>query len=305
MKRTREYSEIIESLKNEVEEHYKRDIESAENRKRKKLNDIENMKSSTSILFDNIIENENLKSFSFLQTESIEKNHKNNDILFDNKLKQIEKDLPQNRIVLCQDSWIEKFDLPEELKLSDKEFEELWNIHPEEQGEIMLFGKKIPIPRYQQVYGKSYTFSGIKHKAIAYHHLIERYLNYANTHKDYFKSFNDKYINVKFNMCLTNWYQDGSHYINYHSDDEKQILTDDKGGTVILSISFGEERKFYLKSKKDIKDDNRTEFKLNSNSVIVMGGLTQTTHQHSIPKVSGIKGQNIGRRINLTFRIFK
>lgn len=36
-----------------------------------------------------------------------------------------------------------------------------------------------------------------------------------------------------------------------------------------------------------------------------MGGTTQKTHKHSIPKVSGKKAQNMGPRINLTFRCFK
>jgi alkylated DNA repair dioxygenase AlkB len=40
-------------------------------------------------------------------------------------------------------------------------------------------------------------------------------------------------------------------------------------------------------------------------SVIVMGGHMQKEYQHTVPKVNGGKGLEVGRRINITFRQFK
>lgn len=40
------------------------------------------------------------------------------------------------------------------------------------------------------------------------------------------------------------------------------------------------------------------------NTVLVMGGRCQQTHKHAVPKVDGKKGAKMGRRINMTFRVF-
>ena len=41
-----------------------------------------------------------------------------------------------------------------------------------------------------------------------------------------------------------------------------------------------------------------------NNTVVVMGGEMQKYFKHEIPKITGKKGENFGRRINITFRQF-
>lgn len=38
---------------------------------------------------------------------------------------------------------------------------------------------------------------------------------------------------------------------------------------------------------------------------LVMGGTFQKEFTHEVPKINGVKGENIGKRINITFRQFK
>lgn len=203
--------------------------------------------------------------------------------------------LSNKRIYLTKDkkSWIDKFELPKDMRISKEDQDKLWELHPKELGSVKIYGKEMQTQRYHQSYGKSYNFSGKIHEAIPFPEIIQRYLDYVNSLKEY---------NSKFNMCLVNWYENGSHYIGYHSDDEKEIVKDNEGGCIVFSISFGQTRWFYLKDKEsnDVK-----KIELSHCSVIVMGGTTQKTHKHSIPKIGGNKAKNMGRRINLTFRCFK
>ena len=54
-------------------------------------------------------------------------------------------------------------ELPDEIKLID--FDEVWNLHPTEYGRIVMYGKEINTPRWQESYGRSYRFSGLTHQA--------------------------------------------------------------------------------------------------------------------------------------------
>jgi alkylated DNA repair dioxygenase AlkB len=79
--------------------------------------------------------------------------------------------------------------------------------------------------------------------------------------------------------------------MGWHSDDEKSL---DKGST-IGSLSFGAERKFSLKHKQT---KQATSVLLESGSLLVMSGKTQSNWLHSLPKTKKVTTP----RINLTFR---
>lgn len=199
-----------------------------------------------------------------------------------------------NRTYLTEDgsSWIDCFTLPESIPVN---FEELWGMRPEEKSIIKLRGKEIRTPRWTQSFGRQYYFTGMNHDAIDIPQAIKVFIDYIND-LDYFKTF------PKINMCLANWYEDGSHYIGFHSDDERPIALRPSGESLIFSISFGETRDFVLRNKETSED---LRLKLTDRSIVVMGGLCQKTHKHSVPKVSGKKGKVLKKRINLTFRSFK
>jgi len=196
-------------------------------------------------------------------------------------------------------SWVDTFQLPGPMQLSSRAFDRLWDSHPVEFGEIKIMGKTVKTPRWQQSYGIAYQFSGMLHKALPIPPEIQIYLDYANTLVEYLGMFKG----AKFNMALVNWYENGNHFIGAHSDSEKQIVKNASGEVLVFSLSFGQKRELTLKPKKDV-EGKELKIPMPNNSVVVMGGLCQRTHKHAVLKVGGQKGKNLGRRINVTLRMF-
>lgn len=192
----------------------------------------------------------------------------------------------KERINLFPDVWMDNGDLPS--KLGNIDFNKLWNLHPDDLGKVKIMEKEISTPRYQQSYDKPYYYSGMFHPALPLPEEFKPFLEWAN---------NQGY--GAFNMTVINYYRNGTDYIGKHSDNENQLVKD----SPIISVSIGSPRLFRIRQKKDnsvLKDQI-----LKGNSYIVMGGKFQTHLLHEIVKVTGKKGESIGRRINITFRQFK
>lgn len=175
-----------------------------------------------------------------------------------------------------------------------EDFEKIWALKPKEPGKVMIYGKITTVPRWQQSFIKDYHFSGLNHIAIKnVPEIIKPIYDWVQS------SIYANDSDGPFNQLLINGYLDGSEYISAHSDDEKQL----KPKSCILSISLGETRKFRISGKMDNK--KVIDYNLSHGDVIVMKGEMQHLYKHAIVKVSGSKGKNMGRRINLTFRKFK
>jgi alkylated DNA repair dioxygenase AlkB len=190
-----------------------------------------------------------------------------------------------SRTELTQDSWLDDLKLPQTLT---SYFNILWNMHPVEYGKVKIYGKVLNTPRWQQTYGHEYKFSGINHEALPIPEEFYPYMTWVNS-LDY----------GEYNQMLVNWYENGLHYIGKHSDDENNM----EKGSPIISISLGATRKFRLRKKSEkgiFKDISMTD-----GLVLVMGGAFQTELTHEVPKIIGEKGNNVGKRINITFRQFK
>ena len=95
---------------------------------------------------------------------------------------------------------------------------------------------------------------------------------------------------------MLNWY-DGAlqHYIGPHRDDEKQLLK----GAPIVTISFGETRKFRLRRWKTT--ENFIDIIVAHGSVLVLPYITNLAFTHQVPKST----LQTGRRISVTIRAFK
>ena len=202
---------------------------------------------------------------------------------------------------LTKFSWIGTGILPEELGIgkNSPEFETLWNMRPGYRNKIKIFGKEYDMPREQQVFGISeYTYSGTTFQTIEeMPPFISFCLSWANNmDKEQVNETNGCTENPEYNMVLVNWYFNGKDNIGWHKDDEKEIIP----GTDVMTITFGEKRKF--KIKHDTQDICR-DYPTIHNGYIVMGGDFQKEFKHSIPKTTN-KGIQ-GRRISLTFRKFK
>lgn len=115
------------------------------------------------------------------------------------------------RTDLGNDSWIEKTTLPGSLEF---DFESLWSLHPEEYGKVIIQGKMISTPRWQQSYMRTYSFAGLAHEALPLPREIQPFLDWANT----------LYPGFCFNQVLVNWYLNGHHYIGPHSDNTWQLF---------------------------------------------------------------------------------
>lgn len=153
-----------------------------------------------------------------------------------------------------------------------------------EQPEILMFGRRHRIPRYQTAFGTGeYTYSGLTIAASTTPPAIAILV-----------SMLEEETSQKFHFVLGNRYDTGEHSISYHADDEKDIVP----GSTIASFSLGTTRRFMLRRTQD-PSGNKIEIPSGHNTLILMGGACQKDFQHQVPKEPGVTG----RRYNLTFRM--
>lgn len=162
-------------------------------------------------------------------------------------------------------------------------YETLLRDIPWKNDEAVIFGKRIVTARKVAWYGDSnfsYTYSGTTKQALVWTDELAA-----------LKSIVEKLSATRFNSCLLNLYHDGNEGMAWHSDDEKSLGRD----STIASVSLGADREFRFKHKRL---DEKISVLLESGSLLVMKGTTQTHWLHSIPKTKKIRTP----RINLTFR---
>lgn len=184
---------------------------------------------------------------------------------------------------LSKNSWIKIYQ--NFCSLSEQEFENLWSLRPSDNSYVKIMGRDIKIPRKQSLFGnKTYRFSG---KTVVSKSIENEFM------KKILDKINSMESEHNYDHIFVNWYEDGSEYIGYHSDNEKDLIS----GAPIYSLSLGATRKFKIKNKisKEVID-----IVLDDGMLVVMGGDMQKEFWHSIPKTT--KCQN--KRINLTFRAF-
>lgn len=190
---------------------------------------------------------------------------------------------------------------------SSELFNQVWNNHPLDHAIIKMFGKDVPVPRYQQAYGRSYQFSGAISNSIEetdYIREMKETLNRILKRQYPMDSVSNNVASIydhEFNMCFCNWYEP-HHYIGPHADDERQLYSN----SPIASITWGAPRTFVLtaiKNRGKPKVIQRKEIVLEDGDCLIMGGTCQKTHKHEILKLK--KNQVRGNRINFTFRCFQ
>ena len=197
----------------------------------------------------------------------------------------MEKNKKENLINNC---WFEKGYIPKYLQLNDNQYETLWNMHPVKQNKVLIYNKLVKVPRWQQAYGKNYSFTGNTVIAKPLTEQLKKYIDWAN------KNELENGRTGELNGILINWYQDGNHYIGWHSDDERQL----NKNSPIYTISFGAKRTFKIREKYNKK--NVTNFELENNNFFIMGGNFQKYFQHQIPK----RKKCSNTRISITIRSF-
>ena len=113
-------------------------------------------------------------------------------------------------------------------------FQELWQLHPSDFHQMRQPGtaNMIPVPRWQQAYGRDYAYSGNVNRALPIPAILEPLLDWARTVCD-----------ARLNGLLLNWYDaERAHRIGAHRDSIVGLVE----GSPIVTISLGATRIFRL-----------------------------------------------------------
>ncbi|AMO57957.1 hypothetical protein GZ77_19660 [Endozoicomonas montiporae] len=164
-------------------------------------------------------------------------------------------------------------------------FQHLLADTPWKQDRIRMFGKRVAIPRLQAWYGDehcSYSYSGLQLAPLGWSPLLMQLKTRVETLSQ-----------QRFNSVLLNLYRTGKDSNGWHSDDEPELGDQ----PVIASLSLGGSRRFKLRHKFD-PSISGINIQLNSGSLLVMSGHSQSHWQHCLPKTA----RPTEPRINLTFR---
>ena len=174
-------------------------------------------------------------------------------------------------------TWLDK-------NTADELFAYLLKSVPWQEESILMFGKRIKVPRLICWMADSeyrYDYSGNIHLPQPWLPELKQICNRLNGFLE----------GAKFNSVLCNLYADGCDYMGWHQDNEPELGKNPK----IASISLGAERKFSLRHKQT---KQRADMLLEHGSLLVMYSNCQNEWEHSLPK--SLKC-NLPR-VNLTFR---
>jgi alkylated DNA repair dioxygenase AlkB len=95
---------------------------------------------------------------------------------------------------------------------------------------------------------------------------------------------------VEFDSAGMNLYRNGKDSVAWHGDQIRKEIE----APIVALVSVGEARKFLL---RPVEGGRSHSFLLGRGDLLVTGGLTQRTWQHSVPKVA-----QAGGRISIAFR---
>ncbi len=168
---------------------------------------------------------------------------------------------------------------------ADHYFDVLRAHTPWRHDQILIHGKRIPLPRLQAWYADDnipLSYSGMKIAQLAMTSDINAIRRRVH-----------ELSGLEFNGVLVTLYRDGNDSVGWHSDDEPEFGPD----PVIASVSLGETRDFVLKHRYK-HDLSPYKCALPHGSLLVMGRGSQTYWAHQVPKRKAITGA----RINLTLR---
>jgi alkylated DNA repair dioxygenase AlkB len=168
--------------------------------------------------------------------------------------------------------------------LANVHFDSLWALHPEQFHEIMMHGKLVKTPRWQQAYGRDYHYTRRVNVALPIPSLLQPFVNWTMAA-----------IDDRLNGVLLNWYEGSlGHYIGRHRDS----MTNMVDGAPIVTISLGLERIFRL---RPWKGKGSRDFPAVHGTVFIMPYETNQHWTHEVPH----RTRDQGRRISITLRAFE
>lgn len=150
--------------------------------------------------------------------------------------------------------------------------------------EILIFGRRVPVPRRVAWHGDpgaTYQYSGTPHRP-------EPWTPAQARIRDQVEALTGE----PFNAVLLNLYRHGRDGMGWHADDEPELGRN----PVIASVSLGATRRFCLRHRR--RRELKLDLMLPHGSLLLMSGGTQHHWVHALPKTRAA----VGERINLTFR---
>jgi len=179
--------------------------------------------------------------------------------------------------------------LAEEHRWNGPLFEAVWGLHPNAKHRIMIHGREVETPRWQQAFGQDYHYTGRVNEALPVPEILAPLLLWAQAG-----------IDARLNGVLLNWYEGPGHYIGQHHDSTKNMVR----GAPIVTVSFGETRTFRLtreekRDKKWVVVETK-DFPAPHGTLFVTPYATNEVWKHGVPK----SALYTGRRISVTFRAF-
>jgi len=174
--------------------------------------------------------------------------------------------------------------LPERLVPDAEGFERLWSLHPDRFHEVMMHGRVVQTPRWQQAYEVDYVYSGRTNEALDVPELLEPLRDWCR-----------ETIEPRLNGILVNWYDAAlDHAISRHRDSRRGL----NEGAPIVTLSFGQMRVFRM---RPWKGTGKVDIELENGAVLVLPYATNLAWTHEVPRLS----RHQGRRVSVTLRAFE
>lgn len=192
--------------------------------------------------------------------------------------------------------------LPDALLPDPLALRRLWDLHPSGFHVILMHGRPVPTPRWQQAYGADYRYTGRVNRALPVPPDLAPFLAWAQG------------IDPRLNGLLLNWYAgDQGHYIGPHRDSTSGMIR----GCPILTLSLGATRIFRMRVVRPDPYDTPDapapdpgapdpaapachDFPVDHGSVILIPWATNARCTHEVPRHRRLGGD----RISITFRGF-
>ena len=181
------------------------------------------------------------------------------------------------RVELDETAWVDH--LPGWLQAPDEVMDVLVRTAPWSTGERPMYDRIVAIPRLTAIWR---WHDGTPDGVLPILEEIRAALS-------------DRY-GVDFTSCGCNLYRDGNDSVAWHGDRISQEIVDPN----VAIVSVGEPRKLLLRPLAAEPSGARrrsVRFDLGHGDLLVMGGASQRTWQHAIPKVAAA-----GPRLSITFR---
>lgn len=187
--------------------------------------------------------------------------------------------------------------LPETLLPDAEGLRQLWALHPPDFHVILMHGRPVPTPRWQQAYGADYRYTGRVNRALPVPPPLAPFLAWARG------------LDPRFNGLLLNWYAGAEgHYIGPHRDSTSGMIP----GCPILTLSLGAARIFRMRPLRRKAADPAGadpgvasppacyDFPVDHGSALLIPFETNARCTHEVPHHRRLGGD----RISITFRGF-